>query len=205
MDNDEKILKDMMEPLVDTNLELWDINFDLLSNLEIIKDIPVLKVAYNLCKFGVGIHNFIFIRKLQKFLVNLPNISEKEKEAFLKRYKKDEVKFAEKLFEIIDNIDDSDKCKYEAKIFEKYFYNKINYKDFKMFSYALSKIGIEKIQQCYKIKLKNNIDADDNLEIPRELGGEFLSAGLAGILTYLGTCGYHLNENGHKFLECIFE
>lgn len=49
---------------------------------KILKDIPVLKVAYNLCDFGVNVHNFIFIRKLEKFLVNLPNIAKKEKESF---------------------------------------------------------------------------------------------------------------------------
>lgn len=153
MNNDEKIVKEMIDSLVDTNIELWEINFDLLSNFEILKDIPVLRVGYNLCNFGKGIHDFIFIRKLQKFFINLPNVTEEEKEAFFERYKKDEIKFAEKLFEIIDNIDNSDKCEYEGKIFEKYFYNKISYEEFKMFSYALSKIGMDNIKKCYQIKI----------------------------------------------------
>lgn len=205
MNNDEKIVEEMIDSLVDTNIELWEINFDLLSNFEILKDIPVLRVAYNLCNFGKGIHDFIFIRKLQKFLINLPNVTEKEKEAFFERYKKDEIKFAEKLFEIIDNIDNSDKCEYEGKIFEKYFYNKISYEEFKMFSYALPKIGMDNIKKCYQIKIENNIDEDGQLEIPRKFGGEFLSSGMAGIITYPGECGYSLNENGYKFIECIFE
>lgn len=43
------------------------------------------------------------------------------------------------------------------------------------------------------------------IEVPIELGWEFLSAGLANIITYPGNCGYSLNESGCKFLECIFE
>lgn len=205
MNNDEKIVEEMINSLVDTNIELWEINLDLLSNFDILKDIPVLRVAYNLCNFGKGIHDFIFIRKLQKFLINLPNVTEEEKEAFFERYKKDEIKFAEKLFEIIDNIDNSDKCEYEGKIFEKYFYNKISYEEFKMFSYALPKIGMDNIKKCYQIKIENNINEDDKLEIPREFGGEFLSAGMAKIITCPGSCGYNLNKNGYKFIECIFE
>lgn len=158
MNNDEKIVKEMVDSLVDTNVELWEVNLDLVSNLEIIKDIPVLRVAYNLYNFGNGIYDFFFIKKLQKFLINLPNVSDKEKDYFIKRYKKDEIKFAEKLFEIIDNIDDSDKCGYEGKIFEKYFYNRISYKEFIMFSYALPKLGIDIIRQCYQIKVRNNIN-----------------------------------------------
>lgn len=89
MNNDEKIVKEMIDSLVDTNVELWEVNLDLVSNLEIIKDVPVLRIAYNLYHFGIG--------------------------------------------------------------------------------------------------------------------GEFLSAGLANIITYPGNCGYSLNESGCKFLECIFE
>ncbi len=93
MNNDEKIVKEMIDTLVDTNVELWEVNLDLVSNLE-----------------------------------------------------------------IIDNIDDSDKCGYEGKIFEKYFYNRISYKEFIMFSYALPKLGIDIIRQCYQIKVRNNIN-----------------------------------------------
>ena len=39
MNNDEKIVKEMIDTLVDTNVELWEVNLDLVSNLEIIDNI----------------------------------------------------------------------------------------------------------------------------------------------------------------------
>ena len=139
------------------------------------------------------------------FIINLPNTTEEEKIYFLKRYKKDESKFTEKIFEILDKLDDSNKCKYESKIFEKYFHNKISYKEFLKYSYSLQKISITELEEGYEIKQKNNRDSEGNLRLPNYIGSLFLSIGMADVIPLIGACTYSLNANGNIFLSCIFE
>ena len=205
MDNDEKIMNELINSLDEINTDIWEVNLDSFIDDDIIKEIPVLKTVHNVFKLGKTIQNAIFMKKLYIFIRNLPNASDRDKEYFLQKYKNDETKFVEKLLEIIDNIDDSDKCSYEGKIFEKYFYGNITFEEFIDFSYSLAKIGIDDIKKCYEIKQKNILNTDGMLEVPREIGGELLSAGMTEILTCVGTCGFVLNNKGYKFLYSIFE
>ncbi|MCR5186045.1 MAG: hypothetical protein K6D97_02890 [Clostridia bacterium] len=146
------------------------------------------------------------MKKLAIFIKNLPDASEKDKTYFMNSYLNDERKFTEKLFEIIDNLDDSKKAEYEAKIFEKYFYNRITYNVFLKYSYDLARIDVADLVAGYK-EINNRIDRDEdgNIRISNNIGGSFLGIGMAEILTYPGTCGFSLNDNGIKFLGCIFD
>ncbi len=203
--NDEKMMEQILTPFIDTNLDLHEITLDNFLDESFLKEIPVLKSIYTGYKFVNTIQNAIFIKKLYLFIKNLPNANEEEKKSFLKRYKKDEIKFVEKLFEIIDKLDDSDKCKFESKIFEKYFYGFINYEEFKLYSYALQKININAIKEAYIKLTENNIDEDGQILIPTSIGGSFLSVGMSEIVTMVGNCGYCLNKISYKFLKCLFE
>ncbi len=203
--NDDKMIEQILTPLIDTNLDLCEITLDNFLDEDFLKEIPILKSIYSGYKFINSIQNAIFIKKLYLFIKNLPRATEHEKNNFLKKYKKDEIKFVEKLFEIIDKLDDSDKCKFESKIFEKYFYGAINYEEFKSYSYALQKINISAIKEGYIKFTENNINEDGQILIPTSIGGSFLSVGMAEIVTFVGTCGYCLNEISYKFLKCLFE
>lgn len=203
--DDEYLMKEIINSLEDINFDLWEIPLDFFTKNEIIKSIPVLNIVSSVFHLGASIHNAIFMKKLYIFIINLPNASEEDKKKFLKKYKKDETKFSEKIFEILDKIDDSDKCKYESRIFEKYFYNKITYKEFLRYSYALPKIGIAELEEGYRTKMDNNIDEEGNIKMPNFTGLIFLSTGMANVIPVLGSCFYALNDDGKKFLECIFE
>lgn len=201
----DKMMQQILTPAIDINLDIYEVALDKFLNEAFLKEIPILKTIYSGYNLANSIQNALFMKKLYLFLKELPNTTEDEKNKFLKKYKKDEPKFVEKLFEIIDKLDDSDKCKFESKIFEKYFYSFINYEEFKLYSYALQKVNVKFIKEAYIILNENNVNEDGHILLSTEIGGSFLSVGMAEVVTYPGTCGYCLNEVSYNFLKCLFE
>ena len=205
MDDDELIVNEIINCEKGLLVDILDADLNLFIDNEFIKEVPVINSIYSIFKLATTINNAIFMRKLCIFIQNLPNATEKEKGKFLKKYKKDEEKFAGRLIEIIDQINDSSKCKYEAKIFEKYFYDSIDYDTFKKFSYALSKIDIDDVDEGYKMLQEKKQVVDGHIMIQNDRGSAFLSVGMADVVTFPGTCGFVFNERGKDFLNCIFE
>ena len=205
MNNDELIVKEIINCEKRLLIDILDADLNLFIDNKFIKEVPIINSIYSIFKLTTTINNAIFMRKLCVFIRNLPNATEKEKEKFLNKYKKDEEKFAGKLIEIIDQINDSAKCKYEAKIFEKYFYEVIDYDIFKKFSYALSKIDIDDIDAGYRMLQEKSQIVDEHIMIQNDRGSAFLSVGMANVVTFPGTCGFGFNERGKEFLNCIFE
>ena len=205
MNNDELIVKEIINCEKGLLVDILDADLNLFIDNEFIKEVPIINSIYSIFKLTTTINNAIFMRKLCVFIRNLPNATEEEKEKFLKKYKKDEEKFAGKLIEIIDQINDSTKCKYEAKIFEKYFYEVIDYDTFKKFSYALSKIDIDDIDEGYRMLQEKSQIVDEHIMIQNDRGSAFLSVGMADVVTFPGTCGFGFNERGKEFLNSIFE
>lgn len=205
MNNDELIVNEILNCEKEILANVLDADLNLFIDNEFIKDIPIINSIYSVFKLSTTISNAIFMRKLCIFIKNLPNATENEKKKFFKKYKKDEEKFAGKLIEIIDQLNDSDKCKFEAKIFEKYFYDKIDYETFKKFSYILSKIDMADIIEGYKILEKKENIVDEHIMISNEIGASFLGVGMAEIVTFPGTCGYCFNHKSLIFFKCLFE
>ena len=185
----------------DQCVESAQAGLDILLDGTFLENQPIVGSIVRLWNIGQSIIDALFIKKLYDFLVNLPKFTSKEKEEFIKKYKKDDEKFAETLFEILDKINDTNKCKYESNIFVAYYQGKIDYELFKKYSYALQILNESDIK--YAENIINNIENFTEYVTDNSYSSRFFTCGMANILTYPGTCALSFNEETEKFLNII--
>lgn len=191
---------DLMEPILSSTYEvskdLLEIGIDSLLEDGTMKEIPIVGTVVGILNLGKNITNAIFMKKLLNFIFNLNSISIEERKMFIDKCIKDDKNFSEKMFEVIDKIDDIDKCKYFTKIFICYGKGYIDYKTFRKFCVATQRLNIYDIEY-----LRNNLNAKDF----GDYGISIHNAGLAKIITYPGCCGYSASDECLIFYKCLFE
>ena len=176
-------------------------SLDIILDGTFLENQPVIGTIVRMWNIGNTIKDALFVKKLYYFLENLPKFNLEEKEKFIKKYKNDDETFAETLFEILDKINDINKCKYESNIFAQYYCGNISYDLFKKYSYALQILNESDI--CYAAKIINEIDNYNNYVTDNSYSSRFFTCGMASILTYPGTCALSFNDETKKFLSII--
>ncbi|MEG4323220.1 MULTISPECIES: hypothetical protein [unclassified Microcoleus] len=63
--------------------DLVEVALDQIVNEGVLREIPVVNSIYNLAKATVVISQGLFIKKLIRFLVELPNVSYEKRQSFL--------------------------------------------------------------------------------------------------------------------------
>ena len=59
---DEILMKEIINPLININSDLYEVTLDNFINNEIIKDIPILNTVTNLFHLSTNIQNAIFLK-----------------------------------------------------------------------------------------------------------------------------------------------
>ncbi len=203
--NDEKAMDEILNSTKDLGTNIWESNIDAFLDPGLLKDIPIISTLISFYKTGVSIHDAIFMRKLTIFIHELKDLDERQKSKFWKIYQKDDKGFAGRIFEILDKIDDSEKCRLEANIFKHYYNGNIDIETFKKYSYSLLRIDMYDLNKGYTILQKNlNLEQKNEIILENGIGQAYLSVGMANIRTCWESCGFSFNEDGKKFLQCIF-
>lgn len=177
--------------------EYTEIVLDSLLKNETLKSIPVVNTFVGVYKLSRTISDAIFLKKLMGFIYNLQDLDSDEIEIFIEKYTKDDKKFTEKLICALNNMDDTDKCKYLANIFKCYGRGQIDYLQFKRYVRAINLLSIDEIDY-----LKDHIN-DEKMDTL--FGVSLLNAGLAKIDVYFGGTSYSFSEEGINFFKCILE
>ena len=146
MKSKDKLEQDFLELSVDGA----DIAIDLLTESELLKDIPVAGSIYKLGKTLSSIPDVIFLHKIGKFLKTINEKTTKnQRVAFAEELKKDKEK-RDKLYNTIflkiDKFDDIYKSDLFAKIFSCFITNKIRKEEFNALSSALNSAPIEELK-----------------------------------------------------------
>jgi hypothetical protein len=97
------------------------------------EDIPILGSLVKLIKVGIGVREYLFLRKLAKFLLALNSIPDADRESFRERVDADprfRDSVGEKLLLLLERADDLDKPALIGKAFGAFLQRRIDYDQF---------------------------------------------------------------------------
>jgi hypothetical protein len=110
-------------PGMEAALEITEAGLDQLANNQFLADIPVVGVAFKVCKVYSGIRERIYISKLTAFLSRLDSIPQEKQHAMISEVLTDSnerQKVGERLLMILEQLTDQDKPAIMAVFFIAY-------------------------------------------------------------------------------------
>ena len=148
--------KSLFDTTIDIGVDLLELPIDLLTENEIIKDIPIVGTIVKLGKATTIIRDRHLIKKLVKFIESINNgdIESEKLERHKQILESDNKKLNEELENIIIIIDrqlEIDKTKILGELYKSYVCGNIDWEDFKSFSDVLERLFLIDIHQFKKI------------------------------------------------------
>jgi len=122
--------------------DVAELTLDQLLDDGIVKDIPVFGTLAKLYKAGIGVKNFLFARKLQRFLSAISSVPPNERQAFTQRLEDDKPlrkQVGETLLLILDRLDDMRKPDLVARAFVAYLKKEIDFASFQRMSSVIDR------------------------------------------------------------------
>ncbi|PVV51514.1 hypothetical protein, partial [Chryseobacterium sp. HMWF035] len=123
MSNNQNLINTIGSDSIELIGEYSEIAVDAFIESEVIQDIPIFGSIIKISKIGLTIRDYLFIEKLKSFLLTLNKVPEIERKKFIKKHLNNDDKInnvGEKIFNVIDKIDTTQKAKYVGKIFNLY-------------------------------------------------------------------------------------
>jgi len=114
-------------------IDASEVALDSFINEGIFKEIPFFGTLYKTYKAAVGIREAIFAKKIFKFLTEIKDIPQTEREQFVNKLEEDEKfknRVGEKLLVLIDQLDDLDKPTLIGRLFTAAIQGEIKYYEF---------------------------------------------------------------------------
>ncbi|NKE70625.1 hypothetical protein [Candidatus Manganitrophus noduliformans] len=153
-----------------TNIDVEEIksqSVDILANLgEVaidsflkegpIKDIPIIGTMVNVMRSGKAIKDFIFMKKLEEFVFNGPNINSEKGQQFREKMERDPdfaKRTATHLIVILDRIDELEKIPIFAKIFGSYINGIIDQEQMRRFASVINRTLLADIIALKNLKI----------------------------------------------------
>lgn len=121
------------EHLQDLGAEALELGLDSLLQDGLLKDIPVVGSLVSLVKFGKGVKDALFTKKLLAFLYALKDIPLKERIQMIDELNASEAyrgRVGERLVVVLDRLDDLDKAQVIGKLFGATIEKKISFEQF---------------------------------------------------------------------------
>jgi len=194
MDNFSSVLLDFGEVGLDTGLEE-----------SILRELPVLSTLVALYKGGVGIRNWLFVRKLITFLKELSSIPLEERQNFLEEIERNPQKsreFEGVLLLLIERADSFQKPSILGKLLKHHILGNISYEDATRLSYMVDRVYIYDLY--YLLNFTYGVQRNPNIAASLESIGLLSFAGIDGGKLSEPTSGgviYGLNEYGKMLLK----
>jgi hypothetical protein len=188
-------LKDVMPDLV-------ELGIDSVLKDGIFKEVPVISTLLGLYSAGRGIRDYLFIKKVIRFLMELDRIPYLERLKFIEEINgaSKQTQLGETLLLLLERLDDFGKSEILACFFSCHIRGEIDFTMFRKLSTALEKLPID-----YITSLHDFYSSTDVKQIHQD-STSLLIAGLVDILfiplPFGDTRGqYYKNELGRIFLE----
>jgi len=144
----------------DSLIELLEVGFDALLKDGIARDIPVIGTLVALCGGVLSIRDWLFTKKLARFLVALDSVPHEERQAQLDRLAsnpKERKRVGEHLILLIDRLNDMDKPELLARAFSALLDGRIDRQQFDGLAHAIDAILPQYCQAFEAHMLKKSI------------------------------------------------
>ncbi|MDO1514587.1 hypothetical protein Q2T41_18185 [Maribacter confluentis] len=136
------------EALTELTPELLESGLDLITESDVLKDIPVFGIGFKGYSLYKKITESFFTKKLLKFLIELNEIPLSDRENFINELesKNETNKAGEKLLITLNRLNDDEKATIIGKLFKKTIIGKLEYKDFNRLTYIIDNAYIEDLK-----------------------------------------------------------
>lgn len=133
-----------LHDLADTLTDLAEAGLDQLFDDGVLRDIPILGTLARLRKTVGAIRDFIFVRKVVRFLIRLGRVPDSEREAFVAQLgtKLERRRLGETLVLLLDRLDDMDKPEMLARLFAAHVKGRYDLATFRRLSTALERLPL---------------------------------------------------------------
>lgn len=184
-----------------------ELGLDSILGEGLFKDIPVLSTISGLIKTGYAIKDYLYLKKVYRFLGVLNDVPMQERQDLISRLgdsEKERTKAGENLLLIIDRLDNINKPEILGRMFRDYLLGIINKTNFMLLAKSLELFNLELIanlKSYYNGLHSEELTSNDVLQ-------SLATCGLVGMYFGSGTInggggGYRKNELGALFVGYV--
>jgi hypothetical protein len=202
----------LLETINSTNLsdlliDTGEVLVDQMLSESPFRDIPIIGSIVRIAKAGIDISNYLFIKKVMRFLFALREIPQSKRHKFIEQINEDEKlrkRVGENLFMLLHRLDDMQKPEMLSRVFGAYIQGVIDYLTYQKLATAIDRVNVYNLHcliDFYKEDSKHKV-ADDHIM------QNLAMAGLVNIMVVKGMHvgpleGYTKNEIGNLFIKIV--
>lgn len=169
MDNDKKnrnqidIFKSVKsEAITELSPELLETALDLLTESDVLKDIPVFGIGFKTYSLYQNITESFFTKKLLKFLIELKDIPLNDRVKFIYELesKAETAKAGEKMLITLNRLNDDEKATFIGRLFKYTILEKLDYKDFARLVHIIDNAYLEDLKLLENNRHLSYINSD---------------------------------------------
>lgn len=192
--------------LTELTFDYAEVIYDGILEEGVLKEIPIFGTLFKISKIGLGIREHFFAKKVLNFLLEIKDVTQKEREQFIKELEEDTShgqKAGETLTVWIDRLDNLEKAKILGKLLKAKMQGKLGLNDF------LRLVSI--IDRGYLPDLKHLDTYFQGWSMDENVTFSLISLGLIYQSIFKDTAGedepiekdtYKVTEIGRKLLWC---
>jgi hypothetical protein len=159
----------------------------------LLKDVPVLGSIVRAARLSIDINNYLFLRKLARFLLRLGEVPEATRKSFVGELHGDPGRrreVGERLMLILNRLDDISKADLLGRLFKAYVMGRLSYELFSRASTALDRASV------YSLRSLERYYAASSTPLSEEELQDLSNAGL--VTVYFGTGALNDGGGGYK-------
>jgi hypothetical protein len=204
---EESLVTSIRRPdLRDALADVAEIGLDQLLEEGPLRDIPVLGTLLRLRSAWGGVRDYIFARKVTRFLISVGEIPLDERERFIAKVEQqgNRRQLGDTLLLLLDRLDDLEKPEVLARLFAAYVRGRYDFPTFRRLSMALERISLVSLPA-----LRSFYSSDrQGIQTGGEEMEQFAFAGLVSINFFpsdfgLTGGGFVPNDLGKLFVEVV--
>jgi hypothetical protein len=189
--------------LANVNIDLAELTLDSIMNEGLLKDLPIVGGIVGLSKFGIKVSEFLFLKKVLKFLAQLNSTTPEERRKFIVQVETNEAynkKVGLALILILDRLEDLEKPEIIGKLLAASVRGKIDYQTFLRLSSMVQKLFIPDL--AYLRRIKKGIEVSYEKMDELYLSGLMITIDTEGA-RFDGRNEYKISPNADILLDII--
>lgn len=203
MDSDKletSLINSVGGDLKDLSADLGEVALDSFIQNDVVKDIPIIGSLLKLYRTSLGIKEYLFAKKVYKFLFELQDIPLETRQDFVNKIEAEDNthKVGESLIILLDKLDDMSKPGMVGKAFKALLLDEINYYTYKRIAHIINSAFIEDL-----IDLKEIYTPVHKYHVDTPALDSLVGLGLMGAKK-TGT-GYTKNKFGEIVYDILFK
>lgn len=193
-----------------------EFSLDMMIQDGVLRDIPIVNTVVGLARIGLGIRDYLFLKKTVRFLRNLRDIPVQERNEFIKKLDGEKgfrENVQENLFLLLHRLDDMQKPDMLGKIFKAYLKGQIDFDVYQKLCTAVDRIKIQNIPhliEFYREYDSTNFNDLFHREIGEDAFQDLIACGLVdmrfmpSVLLDESFDSSRIADLGKLFVEIVF-